>query len=368
MTRQAARAWTKADRRDLWRRWHQGESLPSIARALERNKQTVREFFLPFGGIERVQRKRREGSLSLEEREEISRGIVRGLVYAAIARELGRAPSTISREIARNGGRDSYRAAKAQERALERARRPKERKLARGPKLRRLVASKLREHWSPAQIAGWLKAKFTTASRLYVSHETIYRTLFIQAKGALKKELIAHLRSNRVMRRAKSASLRGKGRGQIVDAVSISERPAEADDRAVPGHWEGNLLLGAHKHAVATLVERSQARRPRRPLRDQGPDQADHEAARTPSTLAHLGPRPRARRARQSHRRHGRPGLLLRSTKPMAARHEREHQPAAAPVPTQGRSARRLLAKPAQRHRPQAQRASAKDVELRDAS
>lgn len=257
MRRQAARAYTKAERRELWRRWYEGESLPSIARALDRLTGSVREFFLRFGGIEPPCRKRREGSLTLEEREEISRGLAEGLSCRAIAKEMGRAPSTISREVDRNGGRESYRASKADQRAWERAKRPKTCKIANEPKLRRLVASKLRKGWSPAQISGWLKARFTTASRLYVSHETIYRTLFVQARGALKKELIAHLRSKRVMRRAKSSSLRGKGRAQIVDAVSIRERPAEADDRAVPGHWEGDLLLGSRTHAVATLVERS---------------------------------------------------------------------------------------------------------------
>jgi len=257
MTRQKPRKWTKEERQELWTRWHKGESLSAIARALARKPATVREFFLRTGGIEPPARRRRAGSLSLEEREEISRGLAEGLSLRAIARKLGRAPSSLSRDVAQNGGRERYRAAAADRAAWDRARRPKTCKLSREPKLRRLVASKLRKDWSPVQISGWLKAKFTAASRLYVSHETIYRTLFVQARGALKKELIAHLRSNRTMRRAKASSLRGKGRGQIVDAVSISERPPEAEDRAVPGHWEGDLLLGGRSHAVATLVERS---------------------------------------------------------------------------------------------------------------
>jgi len=257
MKRQAPRSWTKSDRQELWRRWHEGESMSSIARALDRKSGSVREFVQRTGGIQPPARRRRAGSITLEEREEISRGLAEGLSLRAIANKAGRAPSSISREVARNGGREAYRAAAADRAAWDRARRPKTCKLAAEAKLRRIVASKLRKDWSPAQISGWLKTRFTAGSRLYVSHETIYRTLFVQARGALKKELLAHLRSNRTMRRAKASSLRGKGRGKIVNAVSISERPAEVEDRAVPGHWEGDLLLGGRKHAIATLVERS---------------------------------------------------------------------------------------------------------------
>ena len=174
-----------------------------------------------------------------------------------IAAELGRAPSTVSREVQRNGGREAYRAVAADARALASARRPKPCKLAREPKLRRLVASKLRKNWSPGQISGWLRARFSASSRMYVSHETIYRTLFVQARGALKKELQAHLRTKRPMRRSKKSTLRNKGRGQIRDAVSISERPPEVEDRAVPGHWEGDLLLGSGSTQIVTLVERA---------------------------------------------------------------------------------------------------------------
>lgn len=213
-------------------------------------------FFYARGGFEPPKRTRRDGGLTPAEREEISRGLAEGRSVRRIAAQLQRAPSTVSREVARNGGRESYRAAAADARAWETARRPKPCKLATDPKLRRLVARKLRKDWSPAQISGWLKATFPKASRMYVSHETIYRTLFIQARGALKKELMTHLRSHRVMRRARGASLHGKGRGQIRDAVSIRERPAEVEDRAVPGHWEGDLLMGSSNSQIATLVER----------------------------------------------------------------------------------------------------------------
>lgn len=251
------RPWTKDERAELWRRWHRGESLAEIGRALERQKGSVQIYFARHGGIEPAPRKRREGDLTAEERETISRYLAKGWSLRRIAKELARAPSTVSREVKRNGGRERYRAVAAEARALQAARRPKTCKLAREPKLRRLVAGKLRKNWSPVQISGWLRAKFSASSRMYVSHETIYRTLFIQARGALKKELQTHLRSRRTMRRAKKATLKGKGRGQIRDAVSIRERPAEAEDRAVPGHWEGDLLVGSGGTQIVTLVERA---------------------------------------------------------------------------------------------------------------
>jgi IS30 family transposase len=257
MLRRPYRYWTPAERARLWERWHRGESLEEIARGLGRAGSTVQHFFRKCGGIEPRERSRRPGTLSLEEREEISRGLAKGHSFRKIARELGRSSSTVSREAARNGGRDAYRAAPADERAWEQAKRPKSCKLASEPKLRGLVARKLRKRWSPRQISGWLGARSSTNSRLYVSHETIYRTLFIQARGALKKELVGHLRSRRTMRRAKCFSQRGKGKGQIKDAISIRERPAEVEDRAVPGHWEGDLLMGGAKTQIATLVERS---------------------------------------------------------------------------------------------------------------
>jgi IS30 family transposase len=173
-----------------------------------------------------------------------------------IAARIGRAPSTVSREVRRNGGRRWYRASKADERALRLVRRPKRCKLALHPRLRYVVATKLLLQWAPEQISGWLRAQYPADERMNVSHETIYRSLFIQARGVLKKELQEHLRSRRIMRRARTASASNQQRGQIIDAVSISERPAAVEDRAVPGHWEGDLLAGRSNSHIATLVER----------------------------------------------------------------------------------------------------------------
>ena len=170
---------------------------------------------------------------------------------------LGRAPSTISREVRRCGGPDHYRAAPADERAWDQARRPQPCLLARNARLRRIVARKLAREWSPEQISGWLAVVFSGDKAMQVSAETIYRSLFIQARGVLKKELVAHLRTRRTMRRSKHASAHGQqGRGDIADAVSIRERPAASADRAVPGHWEGDLIAGGKNTHVATLVER----------------------------------------------------------------------------------------------------------------
>jgi IS30 family transposase len=192
----------------------------------------------------------------LAEREEISRGIVADLSIRTIASRLGRAPSTVSREIKRNGGRRDYRANQADEAAWERAQRPQTCKLSQNPALARIVAEKLQLEWSPRQIAGWLKVQYADDETYQVSHETIYLTLFIQARGALKKELLQYLRRPRAMRRSRRSKLKGKGLGQISNAVSIRERPAEAEDRAVPGHWEGDLLCGSNNSQIATLVER----------------------------------------------------------------------------------------------------------------
>jgi IS30 family transposase len=194
--------------------------------------------------------------LTLSEREEISRGIAGGLSLRAIAIQLERSPSTISREITRNGGLEDYRASQADKAAWDRAHRPKHCKLAGSSILRRIVARKLRSHWSPEQIAGWLKRAYAGNESHQVSHETIYRSLFIQARGVLKKELLQYLRTKRTLRRPKHASLKGKGLGQITNAVSIRERPASVEDRAVPGHWEGDLIAGSNNSYIATLVER----------------------------------------------------------------------------------------------------------------
>ena len=192
--------------------------------------------------------------LTLADRGEISRGLAAGQSLRQIARILDRPASTISREVAGHGGRERYRASHADEQAWDSARRPKACLLATSPRLRHLVAGKLAQQWSPEQIAGWLKLRFPGQESLRVSHETIYRSLFIQARGVLKKELKAHLRTRRKMRRSKLAT--SMARGGIIDAVSIRERPAEVDDRAVPGHWEGDLITGANNTHIATLVER----------------------------------------------------------------------------------------------------------------
>ena len=201
-------------------------------------------------------RRRSARGLTISEREEISRGLAGGASLRRIAGRLQRAPSSISREVARHGGRHRYRAARAEERAWDRARRPKPCKLAAVPRLRELVAGKLAEEWSPEQISGWLARTYPGEQDLQVSTETIYRSLFVQARGVLRKELTAHLRTRRTMRRSRQATRSGQGRGGIVDAVSIRERPAEASDRAVPGHWEGDLLAGSANTHIATLVER----------------------------------------------------------------------------------------------------------------
>jgi IS30 family transposase len=209
------------------------------------------------GGIAPPPRRRSIRSLSLSEREEISRGLAIGESMRFIALRLGRSASTICREINRHGGRGNYRATKADESAWERARRPKRCLLAVNRRLGDVVAKKLKEDWSPQQISGWLVQSNPNDEAMRVSHETIYRTLFVQTKGALKKELVAHLRSGRTMRHSRNASRERSRRGQIKGAISIRERPAEAGDRAVPGHWEGDLIRGTRNTYVATLVERS---------------------------------------------------------------------------------------------------------------
>lgn len=251
------RGLSVGERADLWRRWKEGQSLSDIGRALGKAPGSVHGFLSARGGIAPVARQRSDRALSLREREEVSRQLCAGSSLRAIARSLARSPSTVSREVARNGGRTRYRAADADSRAWTSALRPKPCKLGQRPRLRRLVAEKLRLDWSPEQIAGWLARAFPDQPSMQISHETIYKTLFVQARGVLKRELLRHLRTRRLMRRAKTASNAGQRRGQIIDAVSIRERPAEVDDRAIPGHWEGDLLTGAGNSHIATLVERS---------------------------------------------------------------------------------------------------------------
>ena len=249
--------YTAAERRQLWDRWRAGESVSDIARALDRAPGTIHCTLRERGGVAPAERRRSRRALSVAEREEISRGIAAGESGRVIARRLARAPSTVSREIARNGGRHRYRASHADRRAWDAARRPQTCKLAANRPLRELVAAKLAEDWSPQQIAGWLRVQHPDDPDTQVSHETIYLTLLVQARGALRRELIAHLRRVRSVRRPRSALSRSRGQGQITDAVSIRERPAEVDERAVPGHWEGDLLAGANNTHIATLVERS---------------------------------------------------------------------------------------------------------------
>lgn len=241
---------------ELWQRWKAGESLSEIGKALGKHAGSIHGVLAANGGIYPRKRKRSIAALTFLEREEISRGIAAGKSIRQIAFLLGRAPSSVSREIHRNGGRDNYRASAADLAAWERAKRPKECLLASNEELRDIVARKLAMEWSPQQISGWLKHRYPYDGRMRVSHETIYRSLFIQARGLLKKELMAHLRTRRVMRRSKLASTDGQPRGQIVDGVSIRARAPEIDDRAIPGHWEGDLLAGARNTHIATLVER----------------------------------------------------------------------------------------------------------------
>jgi len=248
--------YTAAQKADIWNRWQRGESLKDIGRLFDRPSSSIFNMLAPTGGIRPPPRRRSRLALTLVEREEISRGIARDLSLRVIAARLGRAPSTISREVNRNGGLQHYRASRADHAAWDRARRSKPCKLVSEPALSRIVASKLRSHWSPEQIAGWLKRAYPEHENRQVSHETIYKSLFIQARGALKKELQQHLRSQRAIRRSRHASQKGNGKGQIMGMVSIRERPASVEDRAVPGHWEGDLIFGTHNSQIATLVER----------------------------------------------------------------------------------------------------------------
>jgi len=240
----------------MWERWQKGDSMNAIARLFDRGHSSVQGVLSKMGGVSPPARKRSRLSLTLSDREEISRGLVAGQSLRSIAASLGRAPSTISREINRNGGRRRYRASEADQAAWGRALRPKHCKLVVNRALARIVAKKLKLHWSPEQIAGWLKRTYPDDESFHVSHETIYRSLFIQARGALKKELLQHLRRKRANRRSRHHTQKTDNHGRILDTVSISERPASAEDRAVPGHWEGDLISGKGHTYIATLVER----------------------------------------------------------------------------------------------------------------
>jgi len=248
--------YTETQKALMWERWKKSESLHQIAALFDRNHSSIQRILAESGGIRPAQRQRSRLALSLAEREEISRSLAAGHPIRRIAQLLGRAPSTISREISRNGGQTSYRANCADDAAWKRAQRSKTCKLVDNPVLAEIVGTKLQLQWAPEQIAGWLKHTFPGDEDFQVSHETIYRSLFIQARGALKKELLAHLRRPRIMRRSRHHTQKTDNHGRIKDTVSISERPAMVEDRAVPGHWEGDLLFGDRNSQIATLVER----------------------------------------------------------------------------------------------------------------
>jgi len=245
--------FTAGQSEELWERWKRGEGLKAIGRVFGKPSSCIFAHIKPSGGIKPPARRRSRLALSLAEREDISRGLVAGRSVRSMARALGRSPSTVSREIVRNGGSRWYRAAAADKRAWKRALRPKPCKLAEHGQLRQAVAAKLERNWSPEQIAGWLKRTYPGTEARQVSHETIYRSLYVQARGVLKKELMQHLRSRRSIRRSRHATQKGR---QIANAVSIRERPASIEDRAVPGHWEGDLLCGSKNSNIVTLVER----------------------------------------------------------------------------------------------------------------
>lgn len=240
----------------MWDRWQKGDSLNDIARIFDRNHSAISGILSLTGGIRPAKRTRSSLALSLAEREEISRGVASQESLRSIAYRLARSPSTISRELRRNDGDQHYRATQADQAAWDRAKRPKQCKLSGNQLLIKAITSKLRLHWSPQQIAGWLKREYPTEEQNQVSHETIYRSLYVQARGVLKKELIQYLRTNRMMRRSKHSSLKRSGLGQITETVSISERPASVADRAIPGHWEGDLIAGSKNSYIVTLVER----------------------------------------------------------------------------------------------------------------
>ncbi len=248
--------YTESQKALMWERWRKGESLQRIAELFDRNHSSIQRILAETGGIQPAQRRRSRLALTLAEREEISRSVATGQSIRSVATRLGRAPSTISREIMRNGGQECYRANQADQAAWDRGRRPKTCSLAENRSLAHIVAGKLQLLWSPEQIAGWLKRTYPDDETFHVSHETIYRSLFIQARGVLKKELLQHLRRTRAMRRSRHHTQKSDDRRRIRDAVSISERPAAAEDRAVPGHWEGDLLCGNRSSQIATIVER----------------------------------------------------------------------------------------------------------------
>ncbi len=252
-------ALTEVQKDAIWELRAHGLSERKIGHRLGLAPKTVSHYLARLGGIRPRARRRPERCLSLEEREEISRGIARGASAREIARVLERSHTTIAREIERCGGRARYRAHQAERKAWRRARRPRPTKLELCPELRRVIQERLCDDHSPEQIAGWLRLQYPDNEAMRVSHETIYRALYVQARGALKRELTRHLRRGRQKRYARSQSSKRRGQGKLTEMVMISERPPEVEERAVPGHWEGDLLMGNRQSAaaIATLVERS---------------------------------------------------------------------------------------------------------------
>src|SRR6188508_1281700 len=366
--------YTDAQKAVMWERWKQGWTLYRIAQLFNRSHTSVQGILARTGGIRPARRTRAAMVLTLLEREEISHAMAEGQSIRSIAARLGRAASTVSRELSRNGGRAAYRASEADSAAWTRALRPKCCKLAKNRALAQIVTDKLRAMWSPEQIAGWLEHAYPYDESRRVSHETIYRTLFIQARGALKKELLQHLRRTRGMRRSRHHTQKTDIHGQITGAVSISERPASVEDRAVPGHWEGDLLFGSSNsqiaHAGGAANALPHARQARRQGHRDGRRRADQEHAQATAgavQVADLGSRQGDGRPQALHPRDRHPGLLLRSTQPLAARQQREHQWPAQAVPTQGHRHLWVLTSQAERDRETIERATKKDSGLPNA-
>ncbi len=322
------------EKNEIWRRWKAGQTLHEIGRAFDKPHSSIRCLLLPRGGIPPKARRRSRLALTRAEREDISRGIASGSSIREIAGHLDRAASTVGREVTRHGGRPAYRAHEADDHAWESALRPKKCLLALHPRLREVVTNKLILDWSPKQISGWLKMEYPKDEGMRVSHETIYRSLFIQARGVLKKELRDHLRTKRRMRRSQHSRIFKDSRGQIPDAISIRERPAEVADRAVPGHWEGDLLSGSRNSHMVTLVERHSrfAMLIKVPSKDTAVvvtalSRHIRKLPRDPAALADLGSRTGDGQTPGLYGSYGCAGLFLRSAKSLAARHERKHQP-----------------------------------------
>ena len=251
------RSFTEHQQNAIWSLWSQGKSLSEIGRQLNKHAGSIFCFLQKSGGIKPVRPIRSKRALTLFEREEISRGLSANLSIRGIAQSLNRSPSTISREIKRNGGITKYRAISADRQTWIRAKRPKKSKLQSNIALNDIITDKLSNKWSPEQISGYLKRTYPTDTHMHISHESIYKTLYIQSRGHLKKELLKHLRTQRVMRQSKHFNTKGNARGGIIDAVSIHDRPKDVDERTIPGHWEGDLICGSNKSYVATLVERT---------------------------------------------------------------------------------------------------------------